>query len=108
MVKTATTAVPEEKVVIKIKAVMPRFADSDVEALQLEEDLERMGCLQLLNQPWGVRSEYMIREVRVGGPNQFAGILRARPNLWTATAWRKTYGFGLDNDGICSRKEDFT
>ena len=50
----------------------------------------------------------MIREVRVGGPNQFAGILRARPNLWTATAWRKTYGFGLDSDGICSRKEDYT
>ena len=51
MVRTPTAAASEEKVVIKIKAVAPRFADSDVAALQLEEDLERMGCLQLLNRP---------------------------------------------------------
>ena len=79
MVRTPTVAAPEKKVAIKIKAVMPRFTESDVEALQLEEDLERMGCLQLLNRPWGVKSEYMIRELRVGAPNQFARTLRARP-----------------------------
>ena len=108
MARTPTAAAPEEETSIKIKAVTPRFAESDVEALQLEEDLERMGCLQLLNRPWGVKSEYMIRELRVGTPNQFAGTLQALPNQWTSMAWRKTYGFGSDGDGICTWKEDFT
>ena len=65
MVRTPTAVVSEGEVAIKIKVVTPRFPESDVEALQLEEDLERMGCLQLLNRPWGVKSEYMIQELRV-------------------------------------------
>ena len=35
-------------------------------------------------------------------------ILRARPNLWVANQWRKTYGFSADGNGFCARNEDFT
>ena len=42
IVRTPTAAAPEKE--IAIKAVTPRFPASDEEALQLEEDLGRMGC----------------------------------------------------------------
>ena len=33
------------------KAVTPRVPETDLEALQLENDMDRMGCMQLLNRP---------------------------------------------------------
>ena len=83
MVRTPTAA-PQEETIIKLKAVTPCFPASNEEALQLEEDLERMGCVQLLHRPCGLKSDYMLRELKVGAPNQFMGTLRARPNMWTA------------------------
>ena len=70
----------EEKVSIKIKAVTPRLPKDDKEALQLDEDLERIECAQLRHRPWRLKDEYMIRELKVGVLNQYGGILRARPN----------------------------
>ena len=86
MVRTPAAAAPEEGIAIKIKAVMPCFPASDEKVLQLEEDLRQMGCSQLMHRPWGLKSEYMLRELRVGAPNQFTGTLRARPNQWTSLA----------------------
>ena len=45
MVKTPTTAMPEEEVVIKMKVITPRVREADLEMLQLEKDLDRMGCM---------------------------------------------------------------
>ena len=50
----------------------------------------------------------MLRELKTGAPNQFVGILRAKPNMWTAVTWRKTYGFGPDGNGFCARNKDYT
>ena len=50
----------EEKVTIKIKAVTPRLPKDEKEELQLDEDLERMGCAQLRHRPWGLKGEYLI------------------------------------------------
>ena len=70
-------------------------------AAQLEEDLDRMGCVQLLSRPWALKSEYMLRELHVGAPYKFKATLRARPSQWTAVAWRKAYGFGTKGKGLC-------
>ena len=83
MMRTPTTA-PREETNIKLKAVTRRFLATDEEVLQLEEDLERMGCVQVLHRSWGLKSEYMFRELKVRAPNQFVGTLWAGPNMWTA------------------------
>ena len=101
-------AMPREETVIKLKAVTPRFPESKEEALQLNEDLERMGCTQLRHRPWGLKSVHMLRKLKTGAPNQFVGTLRAKPNMWTTVTWRKTYGFGPDGKGFCARNQDFT
>ena len=77
MVKMPTAATPEEGVTIKMKAITPRVPKTDLETQQLEEDLDRMECLQLLNRPWGLMSEYMLRELRVGVPYKYKATLRA-------------------------------
>ena len=46
--------------------------------------------------------------MKTGAPNQFAGTLRAKPTMWTAVTWKKTYGFGPDGNRFCARNEDFT
>ena len=78
MVKTPMAATPEEGISIKMKAVTPRFPETDLELLQLEEDLDRMGCVQLLSWPWALKSEYMLWELRAGAPYKFKATLRAR------------------------------
>ena len=108
MVKTPTAVTPEEGVAIKMKAVTSRVPETDLETLQLEEDMDRMGCLQLLNRPSGLKSQYMLRELRVGAPYKYKATLRARPNQCTAMAWRKAYNFGTKGKGLCARNEDFT
>ena len=50
MVKTPAAAA-QEKVVIKMKAVTPHCPESDLELVELQEDLDRMGCIKLLSKP---------------------------------------------------------
>ena len=107
MVKTPAAATPEE-VAIKMKAITPRVPEIDLETLQLEEDLDRMGCLQLLNRPWELKSEYMLRELGVGAPYKYKATPISQPNQWTAMAWRKACSFGTEGKGLCARNEDFT
>ena len=107
MVKTPAAAA-QEKAVIKMKAVTPHFPESDLELVELQEDLDRMGYIQLLSKPWALKSEYMLREILVGGPYKFKTTLRARPSQWTALAWRGAYGFGTNEQRVCGRGEDFT
>ena len=38
---------------------------------ELEEDLTRIGCAGLLNKPWNIKDEGMVRELVEGAPNQF-------------------------------------
>ena len=93
MVKTPAVVELAEEYSIKVKAITPCYPETDSEMVQLEEDLDRMGCLNLLRRPWGLKSEYMIKEVRMGAPYIFQTTLRARPNQWTAIRWRQVYAF---------------
>ena len=107
MVKTSAAAA-NEKVVIKMKAITPVFPESDLGLVELQEDLDRMDCVQLMSKPWSLKSEYMLQEILVGGLYKFKTTLRARPSQWTALAWRGAYGFGTKGQGVCGRGEDFT
>ena len=69
MVRAPTAVAPEAGTSIKIKVVTPRFPTSKEEALQLGEDLERMGCSQLMHRLWGLKRKYMLRELGVRAPN---------------------------------------
>ena len=95
-----------EEFSIKVKAITPRFPETDAAMVQLEEDLDMMRCLNLLTWPWGLKSEYMIREVKMGAPYKFQATLRARPNQWTAVRWRQVYAFRTEGKGLCTRRED--
>jgi len=59
----------------------------------LEEDLEKMGCLGLIERPWSLKSDAMIHELVSGAPNQFERTMRGKPDTWSASVWAAVYGF---------------
>ena len=76
-----------------LRSVVPAIPKELGERAYLEEDLTRIGCIGLLNKPWMVKEEKMVRELIVGAPNQYKGTIRARPETWDARKWREAYGF---------------
>ena len=51
MVKTPAIVELAEEYSIKVQGITPRYPETDAEMVQLEEDLARMGCLNLLRRP---------------------------------------------------------
>ena len=89
------------------RSVVPAIPKEPGERAYLEEDLTRIGCIGLLNKPWTVKEEKMVRELIVGAPNQYKGTVRARPEIWEAGRWRKAYGFSAGGEGFASRTDKF-
>ena len=58
-----------EEAAIKLKAITLRFPANEEEAMELDQDLEKMGCGQLRHRPWGLRSVHMVKELKAGAPN---------------------------------------
>ena len=53
-----------------------------------------MRCVRLLERPWALKREELVREmVQPEWPNIFDGMIRDRPQLWTADLWQDTYSF---------------
>ena len=52
-----------------LRSVVPAIPKEPGERAYLEEDLTRIGCIGLLNKPWTVKEEKMVRELIVGAPN---------------------------------------
>ena len=52
-----------------------------------------MGCDGILNRPWNVHSEEMLREFLFERGNQWDVTTRRDPNSWTPDTWAKVYGF---------------
>ena len=74
---------------------------------ELEEDLERIGCLGLLNKPWSLKDEGLVKELVQRAPNEFDLIVRGKPERWTALAWKETYGFKPEGYGWASRTDKY-
>ena len=49
-----------------LRSVVPAIPKEPGERAYLEEDLTRIGCIELLNKPWTVKEEKMVRELIVG------------------------------------------
>ena len=85
---------------ISLKALVPVIPKTLTALRQeLEENLTRIGCVGLLNKPWNIKDEEMVRELVEGAPNQFDHTIRCKPEKWTTLAWRETYGFKLEGYG---------
>ena len=54
---------------ISLKALVPVVPKTPTARQKLEEDLERIGCAGLLNKPWNVKDEGLVRELVKGAPN---------------------------------------
>ena len=58
-----------------LRSVVPTIPKELGERAYLEEDLTRIGCIGLLNKPWTVKEEKMVRELIVGASNQYEGTI---------------------------------
>ena len=90
-----------------LRSVVLAIPKEPGERAYLEEDLTRIGCIGLLNKPWTVKEEKMVRELIVGAPNQYEGTIRAQPEIWNAGRWREAYGFSAGGEGFASRTDKF-
>ena len=95
------------KMPLILRSIVPAIPKELGERAYLEEDLTRIGCIGLLNKPWTVKEEKMVRELIVGAPNQYEGNIRARPETWDARRWREAYGFSTGEEGFASRTDKF-
>ena len=96
------------KTPLTLRSVVPAIPKEPGERAHLEEDLTKIGCIGLLNKPWSFKDERMVRELTTGAPNQYEGIVRARPEAWDAEKWREAYGFSTEGEGFASRTDKFT
>ena len=92
---------------ISFKALVPVLPKTPTARRELEEDLERIGCAGLLNKPWNVEDEGLVRELVEGAPNQFDHTVRCSPEKWTALVWEEAYGFKLKGYGWASRPDKY-
>ena len=64
---------------ISLKALVPVIPKTPTARWELEEDLTRIGCAGLLNKPWNIKDEGLVRELVEGAPNQFDHTVRCKP-----------------------------
>ena len=57
------------KMPLILRSVVPTIPKESGERAYLEEDLIRIKCIGLLNKPWMVKEDKMVRELIVGAPN---------------------------------------
>ena len=90
-----------------LRSVVPAIPKGPGERAYLEEDLTRIECIGLLNKPWSVKDERMVRELILEAPNQHEGTVRARPETWDSGRWREAYGLNTGGEGFASRTDKF-
>ena len=80
-------------------------------ASRAELNLSSMGCIGLLDRPWALKSEEMVREfvsIReqlVEWHNIFDNTMRDWLEEWTAGVWRAVYQFPSEGAGLANRMD---
>ena len=92
---------------ISLKALVPVVPKTMIARRELEEDLERIRCVGLLNKPWNIKDEGLVRELVERAPNQFDHTVQCKPEKWTALVWREAYGFKSEGYGWASRTDKY-
>ena len=89
-----TSMAPPQTRLISIWNVTPSIPENPIHLDELKQDLVRMRCDGLLERPWALKREQLVREmVQPERPNIFDETIRDRPQLWTANLWRDIYHF---------------
>ena len=85
---------------------MPSIPENPIHLEELKHDLATMRYEGLLECPWALKREQLVREmVQPEQPNIFDGTIRDCPQLWTADLWRDTYNFLRGGSGLFNRME---
>ena len=92
---------------VSFKAMVRVIPKTPIARRELEEDLTRIGCVGLLNKPWNIKDEGLVRELVEGAPNQFEHTVRCKLDKWTALVWREIYGFKPKTYGWASRTDKY-
>ena len=91
---------------ISLRNVTPIIPENPIHLEELKQDLARMRCEGLLDRPWALKREQLVREMlQTERPNIFDGTIRDRPQLWTADLWHDTYRFPRGGSGLSNRME---
>ena len=91
---------------ISLRNVTPSIPENPIHLEELKQDLARMRCEGLLDRPWTLKREQLVREMLLPErPNMFDTTVRNRPQLWTADLWRQTYRFPRGGSGLSNRTE---
>ena len=91
----------------------PVILEREQERTQLEQDLKSTRCAELLDRPWVLKNEEMVRkfvsvrEHLTERRNIFDNTICDRLKEWTARVWREVYNFPSGGVGLASRINTF-
>ena len=101
-----TEMAPPQTRVISLRNVTPSIPENPIHLEELKQDLAWMRCEGLLERPWALKREQLVREiVQPERPNIFDGTIRDCPELSTADLWRDMYQFPRGGSGLSNRME---
>ena len=101
-------APPQRHAQMSLRTVTPSIPENPLKLAELKEDLRRMRCIGLLERPWALKREELVRKlVQPECPNIFNGTIWDRPQLWTAELWRDTYEFPSGGAGLANRTDGY-
>ena len=97
---------PPQTQTILLRNVTPSIPENPIQLEELRQDLVQMRCVGLLERPWMLKREELVREmVQPERPNIFDGTIRDRLQLWTADLWCDTYNFPSGGSGLSNCME---
>ena len=91
---------------ISLQNVTSSISENPIHLEELRQDLVQMRCVGLLERPWALKREDLVREMeQPERPNIFDGTIWDRPQLWIANLWRDTYNFLRRGSGLSNWME---
>ena len=99
---------PPQTRTISLRNVTPSIPENPIEFKELKQDLVQMRCVGLLERPWALKREELVREmVQPERPNIFDRTIWDRSQLWTTELWQDTYNFLRGGSGLSNRMEGY-
>ena len=98
---------------MSLRNVAPVILEEEAERAKLEQDLEGMGCVELLYRPWTIKKEefvhefVMIREKQAKRSNIFDTTMQDQPEDWMARVWRAVYQFLIGGPKLAKRTDKY-
>ena len=94
-----------EPIPVQAKPLILAIPTDDEELLE-SRHLRAMGCEGLLDKPWNVQSDIVLREFRFERGKQWEGTKRRDLEHWTPNTWARVYGFQRGIGERWARRKD--